>query len=105
LGILSKKLATIITDVPIEFDEEDLMMCEPDVEKVKQIFNELEFRQLLENFYRTFKLESQVVEKAKTVSQRAVQASLFGDSEVEFVETTNSFHTEISNYDHLYQVV
>ncbi len=106
LGILSKKLATIITDVPVEFDEEDLTMCEPDVEKVKELFIELEFRQLLENFYRTFNLESQVVEKAKTVSEKAVQASLFDDPDVGPVELNqNSYYKEIDNYDHLYQLV
>src|SRR5690606_28851197 len=105
LGLLSKKLATIITDVPVEFDEEDLEMCAPDVEKVKEIFMELEFRQLLENFYRTFNLETQVVEKAKTVSQLAVQASLFGENEVTGELTSESFYKEIDNYDHLYQLV
>lgn len=105
LGILSKKLATILTDAPVEFDEEDLCMCEPDVEKVKQIFNELEFRQLLENFYRTFNLESQVVEKARTVSEKAVQQSLFDDGEPENGELPgNAFFKEIDTYDHLYQL-
>lgn len=106
LGILSKKLATIITNAPVEFDEEDLTMCDPDVEKVKELFMELEFRQLLENFYRTYNLETQVVEKAKTVSQLAVQASLFGENEVEPSELgSESFYKEIDNYDHLYQLV
>ncbi len=105
LGILSKKLATIITDVPIEFDEEDLEMCAPDVEKVKEIFMELEFRQLLENFYRTFNLESEVVEKAKSVSEKAVQQSLFGDQDSESEEIpATSFFKEIDTYDHLYQL-
>lgn len=45
-GLLSKKLATIITDVPIEIDEEDFKMCEPNIEAVKEIFTELEFRNL-----------------------------------------------------------
>src|SRR5690606_24800826 len=105
LGLLSKKLATIITDAPVEFDEEDLEMCAPDVEKVKELFNELEFRQLLENFYRTFNLETQVLEKAKTVSQLAVQASLFGENEVPGELTSESFYKEIDTYDHLYQLV
>ena len=45
-GILSKMLATIILDVDVEFNPEALIMCEPDVEKVKEIFTELEFRNL-----------------------------------------------------------
>src|SRR5690606_12462197 len=105
LGILSKKLATIITDAPVEFDEEDLEMCAPDVEKVKEIFMELEFRQLLENFYRTFNLESEVVAKAKSVSEIAVQQSLFGDADSESGEIpATAFFNEIDSYDHLYQL-
>jgi len=45
-GIVSKRLATIITDVEVTFDEEALVMCDPDSEKVKEIFTELEFRNL-----------------------------------------------------------
>lgn len=45
-GLLSKKLATIITDVEVEFDPEDLLICEPDAEKILEVFTELEFRNL-----------------------------------------------------------
>lgn len=45
-GIISKKLATIITDLDVEFNEEHLIMCDVDTEKVKDIFTELEFRNL-----------------------------------------------------------
>jgi DNA polymerase-1 len=47
-AIQSKKLATIICDVPIEFDEKALLMEEPDKEALKALFNELEFRRLAE---------------------------------------------------------
>ena len=46
LGILSKKLATIITDVPIEFKIEDLKLNVNNLDKVKEIFEDLEFRRL-----------------------------------------------------------
>lgn len=45
-GRVSKMLATIITDLEVEFDEEALIMCDVDSEKVKDIFTELEFRNL-----------------------------------------------------------
>ncbi len=45
-GLVSKMLATIITDVDVEFIEEDLIMCDPDAEKIKEVFTELEFRNL-----------------------------------------------------------
>ncbi len=46
LGILSKKLATIITDVPIEFKIEDLKLEVNNLDKTKEIFEDLEFRRL-----------------------------------------------------------
>lgn len=45
-GRISKALATIITDLEVEFDDHALEMCDVDPEKVKEIFTELEFRNL-----------------------------------------------------------
>jgi len=57
LGILSKKLATIMLDVPLEFNYEDFEMCPPDTAKVMEIFDELEFRRLKDNFLKAFSVE------------------------------------------------
>lgn len=46
MALMSKKLATIITNVPTEFHEEDFRMKGPDKEALKEIFGELEFRTL-----------------------------------------------------------
>ncbi len=46
LAIMSKQLATIITNVPVEFDEKTLELEPPDKEKLRTVFNELEFRSL-----------------------------------------------------------
>ncbi len=54
LGILSKELATIMLDVPVDFHEENFKMCMPDIEATKAIFTELEFRRLTDNFVKTF---------------------------------------------------
>ena len=53
-GILSKKLATIICDVPVEFHQEQYDLETPDFEKVREVFDEIEFRRLYENLYRAF---------------------------------------------------
>lgn len=58
LGMLSKSLATIMLDVPVEFCETDFEMSEPDFEAVKNIFQELEFRRLTDNFLKTFTPEA-----------------------------------------------
>lgn len=43
-GLFSKKLATIMLDVPVEFEEDKLILERPDEEALKALFNELEFR-------------------------------------------------------------
>lgn len=43
-AILSKKLATIITNVPVEFHEEDFKLKDWNKEKLKDVFTELEFK-------------------------------------------------------------
>jgi DNA polymerase-1 len=45
-AIMSKKLATILTDAPVEFNEQELILEEPDKERVLELFSELEFRTL-----------------------------------------------------------
>jgi len=45
-GRISKMLATIITDVEVEFNEDHLLLCEVDADKVRDVFTELEFRNL-----------------------------------------------------------
>jgi len=44
---LSRELAKIILDVPVDFDESKLIMEDPNVPKLNEIFTELEFKQLL----------------------------------------------------------
>ena len=43
---LSKKLATIICDVPIEFNPKELELSEPDKDALHEVFSALEFRTL-----------------------------------------------------------
>ncbi|MCD7720862.1 MAG: DNA polymerase I [Prevotellaceae bacterium] len=45
--MMSKWLATIKTDVPLDLDEEKLKICEPDTERLRKIYEELEFKNQL----------------------------------------------------------
>ena len=49
-GLMSKKLATIDTNVPVDFDEEQLKVKDPDMERLTELFEELEFRTFLARF-------------------------------------------------------
>ncbi|HPT12135.1 MAG TPA: DNA polymerase I [Bacteroidales bacterium] len=44
--LLSKKLATIEINVPVEFHEESFHRSEPDLEKLRSLYQELEFRSM-----------------------------------------------------------
>lgn len=76
-AILSKKLATIITDVPVEFNEGELAYSGPDVEMLKPIFNDLEFKGIAARAFADPKIS---VEATRSV-QRNPQLSMFGQSD------------------------
>ncbi len=46
LAFQSRKLATIITDCPLEFDETALSLKDPNKEALRELFKELEFRNI-----------------------------------------------------------
>ena len=54
LAMLSKKLATIITDVPITYELESLKISKPSSEQIMSIFDELEFKRLKESYFKLF---------------------------------------------------
>ncbi len=64
IGVLSKQLATIMLDCPVEFHEEDFELNSPDLEKVTEIFQDLEFRRALENLRRIFNQEGNTYNEA-----------------------------------------
>jgi len=73
-GLISKQLATIQLDVPIQLDEEALALGEPSKEVLEPLFAELEFRTLGK---RVFGDEFSVAE-AKSAS--GTQMDLFGNA-------------------------
>ncbi len=76
---LSKNLATIILDVPIEFEEEKLKIGKPDKEKLMPILEELEFRTLAK---RLFEQKQQLpAENDKDKKLKPGQMDLFSGSE------------------------
>lgn len=60
-AFLSKRLATIDTTVPIEFDEKALLLEEPNKEEIEKLFAELEFKTLAKRLFST-ETESSVIE-------------------------------------------
>ncbi|MEC8601995.1 MAG: DNA polymerase I [Bacteroidota bacterium] len=68
LGFLSKKLATIITNVPVEIELEDLKLKTPNNSEITKIFSELEFKRLTETYKKLFVNDNQEIkEKDKNI--------------------------------------
>lgn len=120
LGLLSKKLATIYTDCDVTFHEEDFQLTMPDGEKVQQIFEDLEFRRLKEQFLKLFSSEvsneeqraqnSSIREKTSVPERRepagSGQFSLFGgDGEPTGTIAEYNSRKTIATTEHFYQTV
>jgi DNA polymerase I len=75
LGLLSKKLATIMLDVPVTFDAKDFELDHPDIPKVTEIFQELEFRRLIDNFTKTFSGEAAAVSTESSSKAPEIKAT------------------------------
>ncbi len=103
-AILSKKLATIITDVPIAFKEEELTLSGPDVKQLEAVFKELEFRTMGK---RVLGAQFSVMEAIP----EGGQLDLFGKTvvtEVEIVKTEEQIepvYSDLTTTAHNYQLI
>ena len=59
-GLMSKSLATINLEVPVEFKEEELKAKEPDVPELMALFEELEFKTFAKRFLEDYKGKSKI---------------------------------------------
>ena len=112
-GILSKKLATILLDCPVTFNEKDYELSQPDVEKTDALFQELEFRQMKTQFDKLYNPtatnetnEAEPTKKAVVKKTNEDQFDLFG-----FIEDDQNPSAEksgisnLENTPHNYQII
>ena len=99
LGIISKELAKIILDVPIDYNLKDFKLTEPDKGKVIEVFNELEFRRIKETFFKIYGTE---VQTDNSVNQPiSIQTDLFDQSQ--YNESSNK--SNLSSLNSSYQFI
>ncbi|CAA0175866.1 DNA polymerase I [Tenacibaculum maritimum] len=107
LGLLSKQLATIMLDVPVEFHEKDFEFSQPDMSAITELFNELEFRRLAENLAKTYaNTASDAKEEAPKKASKATegQFDLFATPGAgNTSETTINGYQNINTVSHYYQ--
>ena len=111
-GILSKTLATILLDCPVQFDETDYELSTPDVDKTDALFNELEFRRMAEQFDAIFRKgeTTPVIDEAKLYKKpqpkSEEQFDLFGSAIDEgSEETRHQYYSSLENTEHSYQII
>jgi len=100
-GLLSKKLATILLDAPVKFDEKDFLNEDPDKEKVLELFSELEFRTLARKVLGD---GVQLQQVASPVSPDNGQMGLFDQVEENVEEVVSEFKT-INDIEHKYTLI
>jgi len=111
LAFLSKNLATIKTDVPIEFDEKSLEYNGFNKEALKEVFLELEFRTLSKRLLKEEISPQKKKNPTKTKTNSQGQSSLFGDGStttevIENVkENTPPLLNSIRNMPHNYYLI
>jgi len=98
-AFLSKRLATIDINVPIDLVEEELIMEEPNKEEVEKLFAELEFKTLAKRLLGT-ELEIPVAEGKQSAASPATAFDLFnqGSTTVDNPAASNAAETPVSNF-------
>lgn len=93
-ALLSKRLATIDTDVPIDLNLSALELTDPNKELLTEVFKELEFRTLANRVFGSqTTVESSNKTKSTSVKIPSAQTSLFDN----FESTQEEVHVELKN--------
>jgi DNA polymerase-1 len=115
MALMSKKLATIIINVPVSFHEEDFMLKEVNKDILTEIFNELEFKTLGKRILgENFSISNTPNADASSGSTTPVQTDLFGQVVEQTKKEKTATATEIiyasadkniNNTTHNYQMI
>lgn len=105
-AFLSKKLARILLDAPVEFHEEDFKKDPADEAAIKELFGELEFRTLAKRVLGQTAAPSPAPTVPRPASNPSGQTDLFAAMAPEAeVPNQEGGPSNLSNSDHLYQLV
>ncbi len=101
--VFSKKLVTIEQNVPVEFDETSLLMDVPDPDKLKILFDELEFKTVAAKILGEIEKSEKPreIKNLKAPVKDLQQGTLFGEESLSTPEEKSSVNT----VDHYYELV
>ena len=96
----SKKLVTIEQYVPVELNENELILEVPDPVKLKILFDELEFKTVAARIFAELDKSEKPRESVQVFSPKSdsLQGSLFGDNEITPVSEKASIENVVHNY-------
>ena len=80
-ALISKKLATIILDVPINLEEEALKLKPPDTDALKALFGELEFRAFGQRYFTWLSTQQQTHQLTSSPVDQSPTDGLFSDED------------------------
>ena len=98
--MLSKKLATIITDVPVTFEPSKLVYDKPDQSKLLPLFNELEFNSIARRLF-----NNDVSKPNNGGNANVIQKELFDAPEPDMFKTEPTNYKTIEDVDHEYKLI
>ena len=105
LGLLSKKLARIILDVPVDFEKTKFKLENPNSDKLNKIFEELEFKRIKETTQKLFFVSNKDIvdlkEIKKTETIEGSQTNMFENLK----EEKNGELKNIDTLKHFYQTI
>ena len=100
-ALMSKMLATIIVDAPVELDETQLEIKPVDIHKLKALFDELEFKALFQRIFNDINMSSTGVKTVK----KSLTLDLFSDLEEEEEAKPVSAYQTIATVDKSYSLI
>lgn len=99
-GLMSKMLATINTEVPVEFNEEELRAKQPNVKELTRLLEELEMKNFLKRFADDYQKNS-APPANRQMDMFATDESVKSDSELDLFSSLSN----IQSVEHQYTVI
>lgn len=99
-GLMSKMLATINTEVPVEFNEEELRVRQPDVKELTRLLEELEMKNFLKRFADDYQKNS-APPANRQMDMFATDESVKSDNELDLFSSLSN----IQSVEHQYTVI
>jgi DNA polymerase-1 len=104
-AVFSKKLATIILDVPVELEEERFLRKHPDEAKLRALLDELEFRNFAQRVFTELSLKPAEERKAKPTSSDLISVKEETADEAMLTDEPEIAKKNIHNTPHDYVLV